>query len=176
MTSTSSSRPFRIACCWAGRPVFSRDNVRSLPYATFAPLFDIPGTQWAALFTGPQRDDAPPHPNCERPALPRVKDTLARLALVDLVVTVDTLLVHLAGTARVPTLLLLPYSPDWRWLRRRPDTVWYPTVTLVRQRALHDWDSVIERVYGEVQQRMAFQGTSQPVPCGVPPTSTPAYI
>jgi hypothetical protein len=136
----------RIGCCWAGTPRFSRDVVRSIPYPLFAPLFDLPGTTWTALFTGPQRDDCPPHPNCERPALPTIRDTARQMLQIDLMITVDSLPVHLAGTLGVPTWLLLPYSADWRWLLDRTDTPWYPSVTLYRAPAWDTWPPVIERV------------------------------
>jgi ADP-heptose:LPS heptosyltransferase len=136
----------RIGCCWAGSPRFARDTVRSIPYPVFAPLFDVPGTSWVALFTGAARDQAPRHPNLECPDLPDLLTTVRLMRDLDLMVTIDSLPAHLAGTLGVPTLLLLPYAADWRWLRDRDTTPWYPSVTLVRAAKWGDWTDVVERV------------------------------
>ena len=73
-------------------------------------------------------------------------DTAAVAALVDLVISVDTSVVHLAGAMARPTWILLPFCPDWRWMLDREDSPWYPTARLFRQPALGDWDSVIARL------------------------------
>ena len=70
-------------------------------------------------------------------------DTAAIIALLDVVVTVDTAVAHLAGALGKPVLILLPYAADFRWMRGRADTPWYPTAKLLRQKAFGDWDSVI---------------------------------
>jgi len=77
-------------------------------------------------------------------------DTAAVLALVDLVIAVDTSVVHLAGAMRRPTWVLLPFAPDWRWGLGRDDTAWYPTVRLFRQPALGDWNGAIAQVRREL--------------------------
>jgi len=68
------------------------------------------------------------------------------LALVDLVITVDTSVAHLAGALGRPTFVLVPFCPDWRWMLARADSPWYPTARLFRQPAVGDWESVIARV------------------------------
>lgn len=155
----------RIGCCWAGTPRFSRDQVRSIPYALFAPLFDIPHTRWVALFTGPQRDQCPPHPNCERPAIPDLTYTAAELARCDLMISVDSMPCHLAGTLGVTTWTLLPYSADWRWLTDRPDTVWYPRMRLFRAPRWDAWEPVIEAVRSELLGRATPDERTPPHAC-----------
>lgn len=141
----------RIGCCWAGTPRFSRDQVRSIPYDQFAPLFDLPGTHWVALFTGPQRDSCPPHPNCERPVLDNLLTTARIMRGLDLMVSVDSMPAHLAGTLGLRTLILLPSSADWRWLTGRDDCVWYPTATLLRATSWGEWRPVIARAAAIIQ-------------------------
>jgi ADP-heptose:LPS heptosyltransferase len=79
-------------------------------------------------------------------ALEDFEDTAAVAALVDVVVSVDTSVVHLAGAMGRPTWILLPFCPDWRWMLDREDSPWYPTARLFRQPTLGDWDSVVGRV------------------------------
>jgi len=74
------------------------------------------------------------------------------IALVDLVVSVDTSVAHLAGAMGRPVWILLPFSPDWRWARAGESSPWYPTARLFRQPSLGDWDGVIERVRGELDR------------------------
>ena len=73
-------------------------------------------------------------------------DTAALVDLMDLVITVDTSVAHLAGAMGKPVWVLLPFSPDWRWLLDRDDSPWYPSAKLFRQPRVGDWDSVIDQV------------------------------
>ena len=154
----------RIGCCWAGAPRFSRDEVRSIPYATFAPLFDLPGTSWVALFTGPQRDHAPRHANVERPRLDDLCETARYMRQIDLMISVDSLPAHLAGTLGVPTWVLLPFSADWRWLLGRTDSVWYPTVKLYRAERWNDWPPVVDRVAADLRRIIPLLSPAKDTP------------
>jgi len=73
-------------------------------------------------------------------------DTTALIAQLDLVLCVDTSVAHLAGAMGKPTWVLLPFAPDWRWLRERTYSPWYPSMRLFRQRKIGDWDEVLLRV------------------------------
>jgi ADP-heptose:LPS heptosyltransferase len=79
-------------------------------------------------------------------ALADFADTAALLSLMDLVISVDTSVAHLAGALARPTWVLLPFSAEWRWLIERADSPWYPTMRLFRQPAPGDWDAVLAAV------------------------------
>ena len=86
-------------------------------------------------------------------------DTAAALAHLDLLVTVDTAVAHLAGALGKPVWILLTHNPDWRWLLDRQASPWYPTARLFRQCAANDWSIAIESVHAELRQRVS--ATSQ---------------
>jgi ADP-heptose:LPS heptosyltransferase len=89
---------------------------------------------------------------CLGPEMRTFADTAAVVSLLDLVISVDTALVHLAGALGKPVWIMLPAGPDWRWLLERDDTPWYPTARLFRQPRLGYWESVVERL------RQALEG------------------
>ena len=78
-------------------------------------------------------------------------DTAAIISLMDMVISVDTAVAHLAGAMGKPVWTLLPFTPDWRWLLERKDTPWYPTMQLFRQRALGDWKGVFAEVAADLR-------------------------
>ena len=84
------------------------------------------------------------------PRLDTFLDTAAAMKNLDLVVTADTAVAHLAGALGVPVWLALPYIPDWRWMLNREDSPWYPTMWLVRQRRPGVWDDVFQRMSTEL--------------------------
>jgi Tfp pilus assembly protein PilF len=141
----------RIALVWAGRPTHKNDKKRTMKLAQFAPLFardDIAiitvqkGDQIAQVgsYWGPA-----PLVNLG-PDITDFADTMAILQNVEQLVTIDTSVAHIAGASGIPTALVLPYAPDWRWLLNRTDTPWYQSIKLFRQDRPYDWSGVIERV------------------------------
>ncbi len=141
----------RIALVWAGRPTHKNDAKRSLKLRQFAPLFAHSGI---AILTVQKGDPiaqagayfgAAPLLNLG-PEINDFADTMAILCHVDRLVTIDTSVAHIAGAIGVPTSLLLPYAPDWRWLLGRDDSPWYGSITLYRQSRAYDWGGVVERV------------------------------
>jgi len=145
----------KVGIAWKGRPLHSRDRERSLPPAALAPLLAVPDTQFFAVQKhegGPA--DAPPGVIPLDDLLHDFSETAAAVANLDLVVTVDTSVAHLAGAMGVPVWVMLPFSPDWRWLLGRDDSPWYPTMTLFRQTRAGDWDGVV----AEVARRLAEAG------------------
>jgi tetratricopeptide (TPR) repeat protein len=141
----------RIGLVWSGNRKHKDDRNRSMAPQHLAPLFAVPGTQWIALqpeLTARDRSFLAAHPGIQAIGgeLADFGDTAAVMAGLDLVVSVDTAAVHLAGALGRPVWVMLPFSPDWRWLMQRPDSPWYPTARLFRQPATGDWDAVVAQV------------------------------
>jgi hypothetical protein len=141
----------RIGIVWAGRPTHNNDRRRSARLADFAPLAALPGVALVSLQKGPAAAQAGDY--FGRAPLINIgaeivdyADTMALLAGLDLVVTVDTSVAHLAAAMGKPVWVLLARSPDWRWLLQREDSPWYPTVRLFRQSISRQWADVLERV------------------------------
>jgi hypothetical protein len=137
----------RVGIVWAGSPEHQNDSKRSVHFATFAPLLSVPGVRWVSLQRGTAQlqvaDVAVYDAGSE---LDDFTETMGLLGALDLLITVDTAVAHLAGAMGRPVWILLPYAPDWRWLLGRDDTPWYPTARLFRQSAPGDWAPVLARV------------------------------
>ena len=137
----------KVGLAWAGNRAHSNDRRRSIPLATLTPLFDTPGIAWFSL--QPIADDAetdqvPAARGLVRlPVRREFEGTAALVAELDLIVTVDTSIAHLAGALAKPTWVMLPFAPDWRWQTARTDNPWYPTARLFRQPAPGAWDAVV---------------------------------
>jgi tetratricopeptide (TPR) repeat protein len=141
----------RVGVGWAGNPQFKADRSRSIGLARLAPLFAQAGVQFISL----HREVRPEHAGLLK-SLPRIThfgeeledfaDTAAIVSQLDLVISSDTSIVHLAGAMGVPVWVLLKFSPDWRWMLNSEESPWYPTAKLYRQPSLGDWESVVERV------------------------------
>jgi hypothetical protein len=145
----------KIGIAWAGRPGHQNDRRRSMPAEMLASLGDVKGVTFVTV--QPRDPTAPPPPVGLRlldlgPRLRDFGDTAALLSQLDLLITVDTAVAHLAGAIGRPVWTLLAFSPDWRWLLDRQDTPWYPTMRLVRQRRVGDWRDVIDRVRAELSR------------------------
>jgi tetratricopeptide (TPR) repeat protein len=145
----------RVAIAWSGRASHPNDRNRSLPLARLAPLFALEQVSFLSVQRELSDADAAalagiPRITAVGAELRDFDDTAAVLALADLVVAVDTAVAHLAGAMGRPTWILLPFSPDWRWMLGREDSAWYPTARLYRQPAPGDWDSVIARLREDV--------------------------
>ncbi len=136
----------RIAISWAGNPTHARDAQRSLPPEALLPLQALPDVAWYAFQHGTTA--VPPLPGLDAlaPLLSNFSDSAYALSGMDLVITVDTALAHLAGAMGIPTLLLVSYLPDWRWLMGREDSPWYPSLRIYRQTSAGEWDTVIRQV------------------------------
>jgi hypothetical protein len=135
----------RIGLAWTGRPTHPNDRRRSLRLARLAPLARVRGVSFVSLQKPlPQSDVAS---MSQFPGLSDIAgdfgETAAMMLNLDLVITVDTAMGHLAGALGRPVWLLLSKAADWRWMIDRSDSPWYPTARLFRQKTPGDWDPVI---------------------------------
>jgi len=142
----------RVGVVWAGRPDHARDRERSIAFAQLSELFAIRDVDWISVQQGPAASAAVGSSIRVPPGeLRDFHETAALVHNLDLLITVDTAVAHLAGAMGKPVWILLPYIPDWRWLLDRSDSPWYPSVRLFRQRADGGWPGVMREV--DVQLR-----------------------
>jgi Tfp pilus assembly protein PilF len=162
---------FKIGINWQGNPHYPHDRQRSLPLQAFAPLAALPGVQLVSLQKGHGSEQlaavAGAWPITDLgtrldEAAGAFTDTAAVMKNLDLVVTSDTAIPHLAGTLGVPVWVALAKVPDWRFLLEREDSPWYPSMRLFRQQQAGDWGPIFRRIAQLVQQRLTGGGDSQP--------------
>jgi tetratricopeptide (TPR) repeat protein len=148
------ARGLKVGIVWSGNPKHINDPARSIAIETLAPLFAVSGTSFYSLQVGPRADDLARLGASG--VIPLARDltsfaeTAGAVAHLDLVVTIDSSVAHLAGAMGKPVWILTPAVPDWRWLFEREDNPWYPTARLFRQKTRLDWAPVIERVAHEL--------------------------
>jgi hypothetical protein len=140
----------RVGLCWSAG---EWNPARSIPAAEFEPWRELADIRWFSLQYPPAL--------CPLPATQMAEQDIAamasRMLTLDLVITVDTMVAHLAGALGLPVWLLLPDAPDWRWMSHRSDSPWYPTMSLFRQRHGADWSEVV----AAVGQRLAANPFAQ---------------
>jgi tetratricopeptide (TPR) repeat protein len=155
----------KVGLAWAGSPAHKKDHKRSLALSALAPLLAVDGVTFFSLQKGGRVSDIAACGFADRLVdlgshLGDFADTAAAMSSLDLVISVDTAIVHLAGALARPVWTLLPFVPDWRWLLQREDTPWYPTMHLYRQPALGDWAAVVERVTADLRSRVLEECTA----------------
>lgn len=144
----------RVGLVWGATPRSFEDSDRSIPLALFEKILSARDIHFFSLqlgSQGAQMEALESSMTDLRPAIADFADTGALVSHLDLVITVDTSVAHVAGALGKPTWVLLPFSSDWRWLTHRDDSPWYPTVRLFRQARPRDWASVLERVQVELE-------------------------
>jgi ADP-heptose:LPS heptosyltransferase len=154
---------YKVGICWQG----SRNKIdlgRSIPLQHFATLAQVPGVHLISLQKGygtEQLATLPPHVHVEVPVDGMGPDALEDLAALmtnlNLVITSDTLVAHLAGALGIPTWIALKQAPDWRWMLEREDSPWYPTAHLYRQKRGGDWDGVFAEIRRALSARMPLE-------------------
>ena len=148
-TPSRNEPGLNVALCWAGSPKHGKDKFRSIEPELFQPIIDSrPDIHFHSLQVGPRAHEVTrlQRINDLAPAVATFTDTAGLLRSMDLVISVDTSLVHLAGALNVPTWMLTPHSPDFRWLMDRENSPWYPSLRLFRQKERGQWAETINRV------------------------------
>jgi hypothetical protein len=152
---------FKIGINWQGNPKYRGDRHRSIPLARFAPIAEVPNVRLISLqkgfgseqirnvrfsvtTLGDQVDDA----------AGAFMDTAAIMKNLDLFITSDTAMAHLAGALGIRVWMAIPYAADWRWLLDRDDCPWYPQMRLYRQKKLGDWEPVFARIKADLEQEV----------------------
>ena len=145
----------RVGLVWAGSATHKNDHNRSMPLQAITSIFeknvDFFGLQNELRESDMQLMHQHPQIQYLGKYIKDFTDTAALISLMDVVITVDTAIAHLAGAMGKPVWILLPYSPDWRWLLSRDDSPWYPTARLFRQPSIGDWSSVVRGVNQALQ-------------------------
>jgi ADP-heptose:LPS heptosyltransferase len=140
-------RSFKVGLVWAGRPTHKNDHNRSLSLKALMPLANVNGVRFICLQQGEAANQSiGGFPMETLEPLTDFADTAAVIANLDLVISVDTAVAHLAGAMGWPVWLLNPFVADWRWLLDREDSPWYPTMRIFRQKAPGDWGLTIREV------------------------------
>ncbi len=157
----SGYREFKVAINWQGNPRYAGDYHRSIPLKFFEPLARIPGVRLFSI----QKNDGVEQLKQVADRFEVIElgsrldgesgpfmDTAAVMSCVDLFITSDTAVAHLAGALGVPVWMGLSTTPDWRWLTAREDNPWYPTMRVFRQQSFMDWDPVFDRIAAELRK------------------------
>ncbi|MDA1090371.1 MAG: tetratricopeptide repeat-containing glycosyltransferase family protein [Proteobacteria bacterium] len=145
----SLSKKLKVGIAWAGRPTHKNDANRSCSFSHFTELMGLADVSFYSLQIGPSVGDIAAH-GCEAfvtelgSKMNDFADTAAVVQQLDLVISVDTAVAHLAGALGKPVWVAAPYPGDWRWMLEREDSPWYPTLRLFRQPGPGDWTTVFE--------------------------------
>ncbi|WP_051334571.1 tetratricopeptide repeat protein [Bradyrhizobium sp. Ai1a-2] len=155
-----------VGLVWQGNPAHLNDQRRSIRFDALRPLLDCPNARFISLQVGAGREQLTEFDDCiidpgAEIDIGSFADTAAIVANLDLVISIDNAIVHLAGAMGKPVWVLLAKSSDWRWLRDRDDTPWYPQARLFRQTRPGDWAGVVGRLRTEL---WSFAGAEVPLP------------
>lgn len=161
-----ASKRFKVGVAWAGRKVHQYDSRRSLGFEKLLPLLQLLNITWVSLQKWAPDDTRPAVPDGVdwidwTDELTDFADTAALVANLDLVISIDSSMVHLAGGLDKPVWMLNRFDTEWRWLQGRVDSPWYPSLRIFNQPHFGDWDSVIAQVVSQLN--------ALPIP-QVPPT------
>lgn len=171
-------KDYKVGLVWAGNSSHVNDKKRSIALQRFAPLAELPGIQLYGLQKGEAaKQDGEICPSILRRNLGEhfedFSETAGAIQNLDLVISVDTSVAHLAGAMGKPVWTILPFAPDWRWLLKRKDSPWYPTMKIFRQPEPGDWESVIDQVKDELQALVSRKESNE-LPQAGPSIQRPA--
>ena len=159
------SEKYKIGIVWQGNE--KPNPKRSSKFEDFLPLMNIANTQFFSL---QKEEGIVPRMYRERivdlePSLHTFADTATIITQLDLVISIDTAVAHLAGAMGKPVWTLIPFAPDWRWMMTREDSPWYPSMRLFRQAEIDNWGDVIERARKELEGFLERETLSETCPC-----------
>jgi tetratricopeptide (TPR) repeat protein len=162
----AGERSLRVGLAWAGNPRYKADRQRSMELKTLLPLLQVPGVNWISLQKGPAAEQLSEMKGSvfvwDGSGLDSdLAETAALVATLDLVISTDTSMAHLAGAMGKPVWILLPYLSDWRWMQKIESTPWYPSARLVRQPIPGDWTAVLNCVIADLKALQ--QGPLRPI-------------
>ncbi|MDD2710198.1 MAG: tetratricopeptide repeat protein [Verrucomicrobiae bacterium] len=144
----------KIGLSWAGNPLHQKDGLRSISFKLLEPLFKLKDISFVSL----QKTDLSSKSPISKPAnfhdwsaeIDDFADTAAIIACLDLVISVDTAVAHLSGALGQKNRTLLPFIPEWRWMRDTKNSPWYPSMRLLRQKKFRDWTTVIDQLVDDL--------------------------
>lgn len=151
----NEDKSFRVGIVWGGNPANKNDHNRSIDVSPLQLLAEIPGIGLYSLQVGRPGEAEQAFGDKITDLAPDFINTAAAIQNLDLVITVDTAIAHLAGALGANSWVLLPFIPDWRWMLDRDDSPWYPSIRLFRQQSRGDWNGVIEEVCKELASQTA---------------------
>ena len=149
----------KVGLCWAGNPCHDNDRNRSMDFELLRPLLELPRIDFVSLQVGPGVGEVLAAPSLkETPGDPvDFFETAQLVTTLDLVITIDSSVAHLAGALGQAVWVLLPYGPDWRWMLGRKDSPWYPSATLLRQSEPGDWSGPIREIRRKITDLFEFK-------------------
>jgi tetratricopeptide (TPR) repeat protein len=148
----------RVGIAWAGRPTHNNDINRTTALESFRPFANVPGVALVSLQKGPGAAQADGFPIINLDAeIQSFEDTIAIIDGLDLVLAVDTSIIHMAAAMGKPTWVMLPFAPDFRWLTDRTDSPWYPTLRLFRHPEPRRWDILVPQVAAALTEFVGSQ-------------------
>lgn len=151
---SQNSGTLSVGLVWGGRKAPLNAD-RSMQLKLLEPLFSLPGVRCFSLQLGEDLEQLAPYRECVTDLNPQLTDfaeTMAALAGLDLIITIDTAIAHLAGAMGKPVWVMLKHSPDWRWLLERSDSPWYAAARLYRQQAPGDWEGVVSSITADLKK------------------------
>ena len=157
MCRVSSLPGRKIGLSWAGNPLHKEDLQRSLAFKQLWPLFKVENTSFVSL----QRTNAPSKEETAgldnfhdwSTELNGFADTAALISCLDLVISVDTAVAHLSGALGQKTWTLIPFIPEWRWMRDTESSPWYRSMRLIRQKKIRGWSDAMRQMADELRER-----------------------
>ena len=155
----------KVGVVWAGNPNHVQDLDRSVPLKNVLPILGVKGTRYFSLqkdFRHGEKDILDVNSQIVRvdPDINDFQDTAAIMMSLDLVLSCDTSIAHLAGALGKPIWVLLSFNPDWRWLLDRSDLRWHPTARLFRQTRRGEWSTVIDDICAELEKVVSEKNSS----------------